>query len=441
LGRMGPTPDYTAQTPEEIQRWIGEVEAPRRSQAAALEQEYFGKLADALDHKRGVALAVSLETLVSRGPQPPAPAVVRKLIENFAALPEAQQTMLLTTGWRQLANPQAATFLRTVAAGSGQARDAALVRLRELDPDEARRIAMDRIQRGDVMRNEPGSDTRALLTLPDQTLPGLDNALLAALEQGNPVDLLVAHYASEAALTRVKAFLERSQSMCGNPLLAYLFRVDAAVAADLLRQARARPSGCALNTGGNEDLLMSAGLERQAIDDLANTDPGIRMAAASLLQFGGSSQAEQPLWDALNRVRERAAGAFDPSMFALEQALSKAAAWTLTPEKISRLVEACASTGCGPDAVSARLLLADPIGVMLDFPGSYAMIGFMQLRSRAQLEQKISQFPKGTRFVVQGNQGTWYDDRRRQEIRGILEAAGMRLADLPTQTTDPRGQK
>jgi hypothetical protein len=92
-------------------------------------------------------------------------------------------------------------------------RDEALLRLYEFNPDATRKIAISRIRKGDVTR-EMYSNSRALLLLPDKTLPELDDALLNALERGKPVEFLVARYASEAVLERVRAFSGSRQGLC-----------------------------------------------------------------------------------------------------------------------------------------------------------------------------------------------------------------------------------
>lgn len=439
LRRLGPTPLYTARTPEEIKRWVDEVEAPRRIVARRVEGEYFAKLAEAIKRKHGRALAVSVDTLISRGPQPPGAEAIRALTDSFADLPESTQHSLLTINWPRIASPSIAPLVKTLASGSSPMRDAALERLRELDQEAARRIATDRIRRGDVVRNAAGSDPRPLLNLPDKTLPDLDNAMLTALEHGKPVDLLIARYASKAALPRVLSFMERSPgSICSSGLLAYLFRVQPSSTADLVTQARVPGrGGCSINLTPYEDLLVTPGLERQAIADLSNPDPMTRRSAQALLQNGGSPQAEQPLWEAMSRIRDHEPGPLNTDEFGISEALSKAVAWTLTPEKIDRLITACRSDSCRVQASAMRRWLAEPISITMPaFSNAYANVGLFTLRSRTQLEQKLSQFPKGTSFFVDVRESTWYGNRRRDEIRKILEASGMRFVDRGSQAAE-----
>jgi len=428
---LGPTPLYTAKSPEEIKRWTDEVELPRREQAQLIEDQYFAKLAEAIKNKRGQALAVSLNTLVSRGPQA-APDVLKALIDNFTALPETIQNTLLTTSWSRIASPAMEPLLRSLASSRSSARDGALLRLQEIDPAAARPIALERIRQGDLVLNAIGQNPRALLSLPDRILPELDNALVTALEHQENVDLLIGRYASGSALPRIRAFADRAlDSSCDPGLLAYFFRVDPEYAASLVYASRARqPAACTLNLGGLEDLLTSPGLERQAIADLSSDDLGVRRAGETFLQNAGSPTAEGPLWEAMARVRASLPGPNDQRDFLLAEALTKAPGWTLRPEKIDRLAAACVTENCRRDAQAVRRDLTEPIAISVDDqPNTFARIGTVMPHSHEQFAQKIAQFPKGTRFSVDGARGTWYGSRRKDEIRQILEAAGMRLVD------------
>ncbi|MBV8903555.1 MAG: hypothetical protein JOZ22_07970 [Acidobacteriia bacterium] len=334
---QGPTPLYTAKTPEEIKRWVEEVETPRRAQSREVETEYFAKLAEGVHHKRGRALAISLETLIARGPQPAAPEVLRTLLENFGDLLEMMQRSLLGDQWSRIASPSIEPVVRSLAQGSSPVRDLALARLQQFNPAAAREIALERIRRGDVMQNLAPGELRALLSLPDKTLPQFDDALLTALEAGKPVELLVARYASEAALPRMWAFLA-GRTPRGSQLLAYLLRVDAAGASGFLHDARARPS----------------------------------------------RQAGWRPW--------------------------------------------CVSNACRQEVSDLRRWFVEPIAIDRDEPG-YARLGPVPLRSRAQLEQKVAQFPSDTKFALPAPDGTWYSEQRRKDIAAALEKAGMQIVD------------
>jgi hypothetical protein len=62
------------------------------------------------------------------------------------------------------------------------------------------------------------------------------------------------------------------------------------------------------------------------------------------------------------------------------------------------------------------------------------MIGTSILHGLRQLDAKIRQFPRGTRFFSPAEyQGVWYYEQRMSEIRLLLDAAGMLLVDQPAR--------
>jgi hypothetical protein len=440
LIRFGPSPLYTPKTTEEIQRWFEQVERPYREKVKPVETEYFAKLADAIGHKQGQALAVTLETWVTRGPQPTPPVTVKALAGNFRLLPENSQWNLLSQQWFRIASADLAPMLQSIAEGRGVLRDSALLRLQDLDPEAARRITLDRIQKVDISR-EIYHSYRVLLTLPDKTLPALDDVLVTALQQNRPeVEKLIARYTSDAALPRLKAWVEQSpQRMCNPVLPAYFFRVDAQWAAAALVRARQSAGACPINVSPNEDLLMSPGLERQAIEDLSNPDFQIRRSAQTLLQYAGSAAAEKPLLEAFARLRADAVNTADPWNYGLDQgfvtALLSANGWLPSEETFSQAMASCVTDECRNQVSSAKKQLEPPLSIDVDSIGPESggfRMGTVALRSVQQLQDRIALFAKGTPFYVSGNgAGSWYYQQRATQIRKIVEDAGMKLVDQP----------
>ncbi len=442
LSRFGGLPVYTAKTPEEIRRWGEEVEGPYREKTKAVEPEYFAKLAGAIGQKHGGRPSRwSLETLLTRGPQPAGPATVKALVANFRLLPEFSQQMFLTQQWYWIASPELGPMLQSLAEGSGALRDSALRRLQEVNPEAARKIIVDRIQRADVLQ-EASESIRALLSLPDKTLPEADDALAAALEHNKPyADTLVARYASEAVLPRLRAWVEQApQRMCDPVLPAYFFRVDAAWASEALARARKiGGAGCAINLSSEEDLLMSPGLERQAIEDLSNPDLLVRRSAQTLLQYAGSAAAEKPLLEAFGRLHAAGVNATDVMSYGVEQgfvsALLSANGWLASEEAFNQAVLYCVTDQCRHQASSARKMLEPPISLDVvptvpDF--SSVGIGTLGLRSFRQFQDKVAQFPRGTAFSLSTyGEGSWYYQQRATAVRKALADAGMKVVDRP----------
>jgi hypothetical protein len=391
--------------------------AERGGNQEQVEREYFAKLGDAISRKVGRARAMALETL-SHGPQA-GESVRKSLVESFESLPEANQAMLLERDWARIASPEIVPLLRRLADGSGKLRDSALRRLAELDRAAARAIVLERIRRGDAGR----WSLRAMLDLPEATLPEMDQPLLQALDRGDRVEDLIARYSTSIILPQLKAQVEQNpKSFCSTPLIAYFFRVDEGWAEAMLERVRkANGDSCFNDLSHLEDLLMSPGLERQAIRDLAN--PRWSMQAMVLLSYAGSDAALQPARDAFTR-----AGGGDQH-FLTE--LLVAQAWLATPELISWAAANCSTDVCREMARGWKRSIEEPPAIhwAIEAEYTYAQIGIAILRSRKQFEAKVAQYPKGTAFVLPKDaSATWYDRERGREVREILESAGMRVA-------------
>jgi hypothetical protein len=425
LTRYGPPPDYTPKSSDEIRKWMDEVEKPYRDKSQATEPEYFKRLANAIGTKEGQARAISLETLTSRGSQFAGPDLQKAIAENFAALPQVSQQSLLKNGRVSISSPAMEPVVRSLAGGNSRLRDSALVRLWEFDPAAARAVTLDRIRKADIAPG-PYNDYRILLTLPEATVPEMDDALITAWEQEKRVDTLFARYASERATGALRPRAERFPSgICNSALAAYFFRVDPTWAAsEVARLRTAEPGSCFINLGPNEDLLMSPGLERQAIEDLENPDLMIRRSALTMLQYGGSAAAEIPLLDAfVRRQDERLDEGF-------VEAVLNAAGWVASKETADRLRAVCMTDGCRKRVDAERQSLQPPIKVAINpVLSGYAMVGAVIVRGRKQFESKIAQFPKGTVFDL-GTESPDNADRkaRLDEARKIVEGAEMKLS-------------
>jgi hypothetical protein len=429
LARLGPLATMSSTGGEETARWMQEVSMPYRERAKPIDAEVTARMAAALANKRGEALATSLAVLAGAGPQvPPAP-VREALLANLALLPENTGYHWLTWGWPSIASPAAEPILKTWASGDSVLRDMALVRLNELDPAAVRPIALDRIRRADLYRDAYHND-RALLLLPDKTLPELDEALADNFERNMyRADLLLARYASPAAAGRVKAFVEKS-ALCSGPIMAYLFRVDADYAAGRLARMGARCS--LLEIQGSEDLPMTPALEKQLIRDL---DPAGANGVRELLQNGGSAAAKEALLDAMVRARDNPSPAGVSSDYLWASAILTGAGWLPTSGDFDRVLAACQTDFCRHSVGTLRSHMAEPLGIVPDsspVPSSFASVGPFHLRTMQQMKDKLAQFPKGASFYLAvGYPESWWGREHTRELREMLEAAGMKVVEAP----------
>jgi hypothetical protein len=437
LTRFGPMPPSSLKTPEDIRRSITEVEMPYHERAKGTEDEIWAKLAAALPHKQGAALAVSLQTIVSRGGGAATGAAVKGLLDNFTLLPEETQRQMLTTYWPRIGSPDANPLLKSLAEGSGAMRDLALARLLDIDPEAARAVILRRVGAADLSRGQ--QFPHVLLQLPDKTLPEMDDALATAVEQGKfQADLLLARYASEAAYPRVRALAEHNSHACGGGILAYLFRVDPQFAADYVTRVRAANlSMCSfMGLSPNEEMFMSPALERQVIQDLTSAEH-VRNAL-TILQYGGSVAAKQPLMDAMLHWRDIPPPAGPRGTYldgAFADALVQGVGWVLTNDELDHVEAACSSDYCRQRVSSFRREFAQPVSISLVIGMNdlmYARVGSSMIRSPRQLESKIAAYPEGTSFYILGSDsGTWFGDLRTRETRAMLDAHGMKVVAQP----------
>ncbi len=388
-------------------------------------QHYFGELADVVGRKTPAARTTSLLTLLLSGPQPPAPAVVKALIENYRLLGNGDQQVRLIEQWPWLASPDILPLVRSIAEDTQCcARDSGLLRWFELDPQAARPLILERIRTGEVQ-----NAARVMMSLPDKTLPQFDEALAEQLEMDNvSVGVLIARYATDAILPRVRTWYEEKSKARGAGLLGYFFRVDPTYAVRELAELRKKNPTSAIGWTGTEDLVMTPEFERAAIGELQNEYP---FGILTLLQHAGSSAAEQPIWDIFENLHNTLpeGGNIGNSEENFVRVLMEAPGWLLTPAKIDRLAEICQTDRCRSFVAQERGTLQQPIRIVLAPEGTMsATIGPFHLNSLDQIKSKISQFPSGTRFQFDNAyQGTWFAEQRIKAIRELLDAAGMRV--------------
>jgi hypothetical protein len=394
------------------------------AQFRTITDHYLRMLADAVVSKRAQARAVSLETLVLagiRGAPAPGESTVRALTEAFAELPAGDQGSLLGGYWFAWASPAAHSVVLAVARGTGDARNEALTRLLEFSPQEARDIVLDRVRKGDyeiVYGNFP----EALLNLPDETLPELDEILAAAYEQGRPADRLIARYATRAIYTRIRAAYEKRAGHCGE-ILPYFFRVDPD-AASTLRKDPQTGSACPLSF--RNPIVRSAGLEHVAIEDLAAADRAVADQALVLLARGSA-----PVQDALlKRLAEVEAGS--PAAAGIVRTILQPGDWTLTAEDFTRLRAACGSNSCRPEVDYTEKSLQSPVAVAASFDGSMAdtnsvRVGPFSFTGDEQLRKILQKFPAGTQFRMQSPGRSWAAQQRVDRIRSVFTALGLDL--------------
>lgn len=401
---------------------------------------YYERLGAALESKQGEALAVSLSTLSDmRLPDGNPPSAIRAVLGRFDLLSPVDQERILGWGWNSMGAPEIEPIVRRAAAeGSGVVRDTAWMRLLEFDPDAAREVAIDRILRGDLtLESEP-----LLIRLPDTLLPELDEALASGLEDGLPVALLTARFASEAIYPRVRAVFGNQTAAC-SPLIAYFARVDPEFADEALARVRSGNTPCPLDTSSR---VMSPALERMAIRDLDDANETVRMAGLELLRRAGSEAVKQALFDHLVRLAASPVENVVARTTSTVYTLLHGNGWVLSNAEFDRLAAICGDVEQCRNLVSSgrRMLEARPVRLGIR---DYVNLGFGATSTQppeigfflgpwedltfAQLSERLALFEPGTVFEQRVPTGfTWHQSYYATRIEQQIADAGMELVDV-----------
>jgi hypothetical protein len=455
----------------------------RRHSYERVELNYLRELVTAMPQKQQDARAISLQTLVDcqdslkTNDLAQFKSLMATMPEAFGRLPFDAQVRLLTYQWKSLPTNAMLPVLRQTYEQPGHAKDPyqqselrsiALLRVYELSPEEGRRLILDEIR-----RPKPRVKLATLASLPDQTLPELDDVLAANLEESHQpngtgdteaISELIQRYATAAIAGRVQAVYEspgvgRWGCRIQAALLAYISRVDPQSGGELLDKALAARgkeiSRCyAFTLSDVARLHMSAELQDAAYTALEEDDPEMVANAAGVLGQFGLAEAEERLWRRLERWHEHAESRAkelrvqNPGIPALgapvlsgevtiEQALRTAIcygqAWLADSEKLKRLRPLCLTDSCRTDVDSITRSWNHNIGIGLGSnQNSRYLISVAQYQptSIEALKQKLLQFPPGTAFVW--HKSTNLDDDLGEpqiflQVKSYLEDHGMKL--------------
>ena len=449
----------------------------REGQQRALEQ-----LVAAMSTKRGKALSISLSTAVNQDwnstslPKETTDKLVNQLISMFDQLPLNEQNSLLNYRWDNIGGPAMLPILKRYAQAyedfpqmrESNAYDArqlsatALKRWYELDPSGARPAIIK-----EISRPRPRFDARVLGMLPEETLPEVDFTLgenFAAsddLDGSSHLASLIARYATAAILPQIVDKFDPNigKLACAvqNPTLAYLLRVDPAIARPRIERAiAARGEGF---SACNHDLFQVVSelhydpvLEEIAIHSLDDPDPEVASSAATMLGEFASPAAEAALWQRYTSWNAKWAGRESQLelMFAervdervyqsnLGQSLAKALAtgksWVADKNKLQRLLQTTKVRRIQQEIEPYLKNWQDEtVNIAID-TGSlptpfHARLAQYECQSMNDLKDKITQFPAGTKFsLFIQPQASSADDQVLTELRAFLTAHKMLIAE------------
>ena len=456
---------------------FGTVAADTRSEAElqedrqaidALRKGAAQKLAAAMPAKQGPARAASLLTLLTQNDVDDAAALRPQLADVLAELPAERLNRLLEYEWPFIRDASLAPALRRVYESPApnewgqteELRTLALRRWYEVAPAAARPVILD-----EMRQTDPRLDRRWIALLPDETLPEIDDPLVANFEKarvhGDDEDrrgLLLARYATARVQGRVKALYEtvaREPPLCGRaPLLAYLLRVDPEAADAKLRSLVAANKrnevGCPDFLKKTARLQWSPVLERIAREQLDAADIDRAAEAAEMLGRYASAEARVDLqkrleawqrqWQAkaadleYDPRRQRTAAQKDAQLGrALVQALVNGAGWFTGAEDLEALRGRCLTWDCRNQIDAAVAQRRGPMPVTIDRLGAFRMGGY-ELPTRAAFEAKLDQVPRGTTLLWQPDvlMAKLPDaEAIRRDIEASASRRGLRLERRP----------
>jgi HEAT repeat protein len=462
-----------------------------RDSRQKLQFQYTERLISVLPGKQGKARAIAVHTLLEMlwknssqsiqpsliNPRQPGglnPELIKKLapeiIAVFDDLPTNIQMGLLGYRWKQLADPAMLPILRrifsadpvTISSNEGvQLRNSALRRLYELAPDEGRKLILEELR-----RPNPTVNSATLGILLDETLPELDETLVENLEKRKGdlfiLSPLIERYATASVSPRVRAFYsaKAGQWACSiqSPLLAYLLRTDAQTGIDLIKQALAargkEHTRCYVSLIVEvAKLRMTPELEALAIEHLDDPDPEVVINAASMLGQYGSTGAEKPLWQRLEKWLQEWKGRgeelpknFDsshPNFWpkqvgqALRQAIAQSPAWLIDREKLERLRQSCLDKN---ELQQFNYQAGDLSGeISITFQPGYdgwgnAQVAHYHCNSLSALKMKLSQFPQNTTFIWRSyGQDQSAAEQVFSELKTFLEEKGLKVEKRKNQ--------
>ena len=444
-------------------------------------QKALEELIAVLPSKRGQALSVSLSTAIHEVwngaalPKQTVTRLVQQVMAMFDQLPEREQTMLLSHGWDESVGPALLPVVRRYAQAyrdfpsmrgspayeSLQLGEKALRRWHELDPSGARPAIIK-----EITRPRPRFDAGVLGVLPEATLPEVDSALAEHFMATDDLDAsahlasLIARYATDAILPEVLGKLDgligRWACASQDSILAYVLRVSPEQARPRIERAiAARGEGF---TACNRYLLGTIPqihydpmLEEIGIRSLADPDPQVAISAATMLGKFGSAAAERALWERYaswsaqwkGREGELAvlfAEGVDDRIYqlgrgeSLMQALATGQSWLLDETGLQRLSR-MTSVQRLRDSLDRHVKAWEqrPLGIALSDTGPplgfRAQVAQYELHDMGALEEKLSQFPSGTEFVLRISPPAFpASDEAAARVRAFLGAHGMVVA-------------
>ena len=447
-----------------------------REQRQAANPVIWSAIFSAVTKKEPAARAQTIQTLLSHGRDISTPEVSEQMASllklSFLDLDSRSQADDLRNEWERLRSPEFLPILQLLARlpvrddsdlevsvyDRQELKGLALERWYELDPEGAHREIV-----AEIGSASPSLAAQSIAFLPEEQFPQFEplwaQALLETRSQlrERALGSLLVRFGTGAVNEQMIAKLnEKRDNPCDAHIvsLAYLARFDPDLARRRLRQEF--PGECS----GQllrfiSELTTAPILNDQAVENLNGTDPDTVQDAVQYLTSFSRKEDEAPLWrryvDWTSEYEGKASlldhsGADWDQNFAtsiigeeLGEALIGGQGWFADPELIERVLKRCvgksmctqlkgdADPAVAPYQLNLPQLMMPLVGLTA---GSIAVAQY-GTRSLKLFEAKISQFPPGSKFVLDRSYRPHnsYEQMLEAEVRTIIEKHGMSLVD------------
>jgi hypothetical protein len=444
-----------------------------RAQREAANPLIWSAIFSAVTSKTPEARAQTVQTLLAYGRNISTPEVKQQMASllkiSFLDLDRRSQTDDLRNEWDRLKSPEFLPILQALARlpvkndsdlevfvyDLQQLKGLALKRWYELDPEGAHREIVAQIGSA-----SPSLAAQSIAFLPEEKFPQFEplwaQALLDTKSQlrERALGSLLVRFGTGAVSSQMIAKLgQQSNYPCDAHIvaLAYLVRFDPDLARPKLKQEfPGKCSGELLRF--ISELTTAPVLNDQAVENLNSPEPEIARDALQYLTAYGRKEDEAPLWrryvewtttyeghaNLLNQSGDADGGKNLASSLIGEElgnALIRGQGWFADSDFIARVLKKCvgeemckdlsdsARSAAAPYQLNLPQLTMPTVGIGEEFI-SVAQYGTHSLKL---FEAKISQFPRGSKFVLY----RWYrpsnsdEQTLETEVRTFLEKHGM----------------
>jgi hypothetical protein len=416
----------------EMQEWS----AKWRTYTHDLMSKTAAMLAGSLANKEPQAKAEAFATLLQRinqirndRPPEPDPAwiglLTTEFTREFAKVEPARKQYLLDMYAATIDSPELVPLLESVLDGWKpgeyyEAPHSALRGLYRIDPGRARARVL-----AELVKEKTWLDAASLEMVPARDVPPMDDALIESLTRAqqpggwNPQLIMaaIARYATPQALPRIRAIYESQRSGCQPELMAYFVRVDPAYAERVFHShawdMHTPPPACTLQYfNRTSSLAMNAGLEQYTAAYLMHGDVYVKTVAAQVLARYGSPSVLPRLWETFRYFHDYWNGKGEELTkngqgvgleVELRNAIARGRGWRVTESDLHLIESLCISGRCIQETRQDLESSKEPMRIEATLQpfGMFGTVGqYYALESVAAMEAKLTQFPRGTRFVM-----------------------------------------